>query len=93
LGHEFGRLYVEGYQDDEGTGVLKAVATPKHFDVFAGPGNAPCPDDKHPDNQCDVEIGMRDCKSSGRPSHFPCGPHRLPIASAADGSRCWWWQG
>ena len=92
MGHEFGRLYVEGYQDDEGTGVLKAVATPKHFDVFAGPGNAPCPDDKHPDNQCDVEIGMRDCKSSGRPSHFPCGPHRLPIASAADGS-CDGWQG
>ena len=31
LNHEFGRLYVDGYQNDEGTGVLKALATPKHF--------------------------------------------------------------
>jgi hypothetical protein len=39
LGHEFGATYSMGYQDDEGTGVLKALATPKHFDVFNGPGD------------------------------------------------------
>ena len=39
LGHEFGAMYSMGYQDDEGTGVLKALATPKHFGVFNGPGD------------------------------------------------------
>lgn len=68
LGHEFGRLYVEGYQNDEGTGVLKAIATPKHFDVFSGPGNAPCPDSTHPQNECDVEIGLRDWMTTFQPA-------------------------
>ena len=68
LGHEFGRLYVEGYQNDEGTGVLKALATPKHFDVFSGPGNAPCPDSTHPNNECDVEIGLRDWMTTFQPA-------------------------
>ena len=68
LGHEFGRLYVEGYQNDEGTGVLKALATPKHFDVFTGPNNAECPDSSHPQNECDVEIGLRDWMTTFQPA-------------------------
>ena len=68
LGHEFGRLYVEGYQNDEGTGVLKALATPKHFDVFTGPNNAECPDSTHPQYQCDVEIGLRDWMTTFQPA-------------------------
>eukprot|EP01051_Picozoa_sp_SAG22_P012660 SAG22_NODE_1336_length_4698_cov_2.564688_2_plen_836_part_00 len=73
LAHEFGRLYVQGYQDDEGTGTLKAVATPKHFDVFAGPNNAECPSPGHMandtmPNMCNVDIGLRDWMTTFQPA-------------------------
>ena len=72
LAHEFGRLYVEGYQDDEGTGTLKA-ATPKHFDVFAGPNNAAYPSHGHMandtmPNKCNVDIGLRDWMTTFQPA-------------------------
>ena len=37
-------------------------------DVFSGPGNAACPDDAHPNNMCDVEIGKRDWMTTFQPA-------------------------
>jgi hypothetical protein len=54
--------------------VLKAVATPKHFDVFSGPNNAACPDDKHPDYMC--EAGM--LTQGGRPAPLAPRFHSIP---------------
>ena len=61
LNHEFGAMYSRGYQDDEGTGVLKALATPKHFDVFNGPGDGG-------GFGGDVTIGQRDKMTTHEPA-------------------------
>ena len=42
VNHEFGAAYSMGYLDDEGTGVLKALASPKHVDVFNGESTVRC---------------------------------------------------
>ena len=61
VNHEFGATYAHGYQDDEGTGVLKALATAKHFDVFNGPGDAGGANG-------DVTIGQRDKMTTHEPA-------------------------